>query len=121
MGDFTVNVRQKPMDFNRWQLGLYIRLAYTGARVLPDNFAALATRRRETYFATCQVSWIVHMRRDPVSPHQWPLLGGAGTRTRPLSADEGLRVYPEGDEGKGRHHRHLDERWDHCALGDSSR
>ena len=21
MGDFTVNVRQKPMDFNRWQLG----------------------------------------------------------------------------------------------------
>src|SRR6266446_6185776 len=22
MGDFTVNVRQKPMDFNRWQLGL---------------------------------------------------------------------------------------------------
>jgi hypothetical protein len=24
MGDFTVNVRQKPMDFNRWQLGLKI-------------------------------------------------------------------------------------------------
>jgi len=22
MGDFTVTVRQKPMDFNRWQLGL---------------------------------------------------------------------------------------------------
>jgi putative transposase len=22
MGDFTRNVRQKPMDFNRWQLGL---------------------------------------------------------------------------------------------------
>src|SRR5215471_15128777 len=22
MGDFTLNVRQKPMDFNRWQLGL---------------------------------------------------------------------------------------------------
>ena len=25
MGDFTVNVRQKPMDFNRWQLGLCVR------------------------------------------------------------------------------------------------
>jgi hypothetical protein len=24
MGDFTVNVRQKPMDFNRWQLGLFM-------------------------------------------------------------------------------------------------
>ncbi len=24
MGDFTVNVRQKPMDFNRWQLGLLL-------------------------------------------------------------------------------------------------
>jgi hypothetical protein len=24
MGDFTVNVRQKPMDFNRWQLELYM-------------------------------------------------------------------------------------------------
>jgi hypothetical protein len=24
MGDFTVNVRQKPVDFNRWQLGLVI-------------------------------------------------------------------------------------------------
>ena len=22
MGDFTLNVEQKPMDFNRWQLGL---------------------------------------------------------------------------------------------------
>jgi len=22
MGDFALNVRQKPMDFNRWQLGL---------------------------------------------------------------------------------------------------
>jgi len=26
MGDFTVNVRQKPMDFNRWQLGLYYHM-----------------------------------------------------------------------------------------------
>jgi hypothetical protein len=25
MGDFTVNVRQKPMDFNRWQLGLLLQ------------------------------------------------------------------------------------------------
>jgi hypothetical protein len=26
MGDFTVNVRQKPMDFNRWQLGLLLEI-----------------------------------------------------------------------------------------------
>jgi hypothetical protein len=28
---------------------------------------------------------------------------------------------PEGDEGKGRHHRHLDERRDYCTLGDGDR
>ena len=28
---------------------------------------------------------------------------------------------PEGDEGEGRHHRHLDERRDYCTLGDSDR
>src|SRR4030095_8684587 len=26
MGDFTVNMRQKPMDFNRWQLGVEMAL-----------------------------------------------------------------------------------------------
>ena len=34
MGDFTVNVRQKPMDFNRWQLGL----CYRGSGQLSPRF-----------------------------------------------------------------------------------
>ena len=65
---------------------------------------------------------MVRMRRDPASPHQWPPLSGAVTRPRgPFSDDAGIRVYPEGDEGEGRHDRHLDERWDRCTLGDSNR
>src|SRR5215475_6473601 len=38
MGDFTVNVRQKPMDFNRWQLGLINNLYSRTVRALAENF-----------------------------------------------------------------------------------
>src|SRR6476469_9471572 len=45
MGDFTVNVRQKPMDFNRWQLGLL--LCHPQVCPLCSNTPATRLQRKE--------------------------------------------------------------------------
>ena len=42
MGDFTVNVRQKPMDFNRWQLGLDSSLSVACLTKPPDTVGELS-------------------------------------------------------------------------------
>src|SRR6516165_6728420 len=52
MGDFTLNVRQKPMDFNRWQLGLSICVTGILARFVldgsPDQYTRSSPERRYT-------------------------------------------------------------------------
>jgi hypothetical protein len=39
MGDFTLNVRQKPMDFNRWQLGLWKNTSVENHYFVETRFA----------------------------------------------------------------------------------
>jgi hypothetical protein len=47
MGDFTVNVRQKPMDFNRWQLGLYYVKVYPLQEILAFEFGMVQSTANE--------------------------------------------------------------------------
>jgi hypothetical protein len=65
MGDFTVNVRQKPMDFNRWQLGLH-KKRVTAWRLLsdstgqaPEGIAALQTFGTMTHELLALADWLV--------------------------------------------------------------
>ena len=78
MGDFTVNVSQKPMDFNRWQLGLFKQLISVlearpeaGFRLPRHIVAVTALDTRRVEVAVGQLRQVFGpMGRKPEAPRQ---------------------------------------------------
>src|SRR5438874_7469783 len=62
MGDFTLNVRQKPMDFNKWQLGLVMNLYVVCSANIWRSLGASGAMRTRPEYAQRAAVW---RARDP--------------------------------------------------------
>src|SRR5712691_12298250 len=61
-------------------------------------------------------------RCNPTSAYRWQRFSSTVTHSRGHHGHyQGIRIHTEGDQGEGRRDCHLDERWDHCTLGDGDR